>query len=149
MKQIRWQNDTRPTELRQEYINTHAVVLWALGAMRRRLVSNEPVNWKEKLKVLKTIDWRRINGEWQRVAMSGADVVNQKQARMDTASFLKRKLGLPLTSSEEKSLNGAMYPALATNEPRPTFGSRQRQRPIKPTEVIIGEYPERVQTAKE
>src|SRR5213592_1611985 len=50
--------------------------------MRRRLVSNEPVNWKEKLKVLKTIDWRRINGEWQRVAMSGADVVNQKQARI-------------------------------------------------------------------
>jgi DNA sulfur modification protein DndB len=97
----------KPVELRQEYINSHAVVLWALGAMGRTLITMHPQDWANKLSSLKDIDWRRTNREWQGVAMSGSDVVNRRQSRMDTASFLKRKLGLPLTPAEERSLRGA------------------------------------------
>lgn len=99
--------DLKPFELRQEFINTHAVVLWALGAMGRTLISTHPTDWANRLSTLKTIDWRRTNREWQGIAMSGSDVVNRRQSRMDTASFLKRKLGLPLTPAEERSLRGA------------------------------------------
>ncbi len=99
--------DLKPAELRQEYICTHAVVLWALGAMGRTLISAHPDDWSERLATLKTIDWRRTNNEWQGVAMSGSDVVNRRQSRMDTASFVKRKLGLELTTGEERSLKGA------------------------------------------
>ncbi len=99
--------DLKPAELRQEFINTHAVVLWAMGAMGRKLISAHPEDWQSKLATLKTIDWRRTNREWQGVAMSGSDVVNRRQSRMDTASFLKRKLGLTLTPGEERSLRGA------------------------------------------
>lgn len=99
--------DLKPAELRQEFINTHAVILWALGAMGRTLVTEHPADWREKLTTLKTIDWRRTNREWQGVAMSGSDVVNRRQSRMDTASYLKRKLGLTLTPGEERSLRGA------------------------------------------
>ena len=97
----------KPVELRQEYINSHAVVLWALGAMGRTLITVHPNDWTSKLSALKSIDWRRTNREWQGIAMSGSDVVNRRQSRMDTASFLKRKLGLPLTPAEERSLRGA------------------------------------------
>ena len=99
--------DLKPGELRQEYINTHAVVLWALGAMGRTLISTHPKDWTDRLSALKSIDWRRTNREWQGVAMSGSEVVNRRQSRMDTASFLKKKLGLPLTPAEERSLRGA------------------------------------------
>jgi DNA sulfur modification protein DndB len=99
--------DVKPGELRQEYISTHAVVLWALGAMGRTLISTHPADWAERLAALKTIDWRRTNKEWQGIAMSGPDVVNRRQSRMDTASFLKKKLGLPLTPAETRSLRGA------------------------------------------
>lgn len=99
--------DLKPVELRQEYINSHAVVLWALGAMGRTLTTVHPDDWASKLSALKSIDWRRTNREWQGIAMSGSDVVNRRQSRMDTASFLKRKLGLPLTPAEERSLRGA------------------------------------------
>lgn len=99
--------DLKPSELRQEHICTHAVILWALGSMGRTLLSQHPDDWRKQLATLKTIDWRRTNRDWQGVAMSGADVVNRRQSRMDTASFLKRKLGLPLTPGEEKSLKGA------------------------------------------
>lgn len=99
--------DLKPAELRQEYICTHAVVLWALGAMGRTLISAYPADWASQLSTLRNIDWRRTNNEWQGVAMSGTDVVNRRQSRMDTASFLKRKLGLDLTPGEERSLKGA------------------------------------------
>lgn len=99
--------DLKPAELRQEHINTHAVILWALGSMGRTLISAHPDDWQDKLATLKTMDWRRTNREWQGVAMSGSDVVNRRQSRMDSASFLKRKLGLALTPGEERSLKGA------------------------------------------
>ena len=99
--------DLKPVELRQEYINSHAVVLWALGAMGRTLISTHPEDWSTRLAALRQVDWRRTNREWQGVAMSGPDVVNRRQSRMDTASFLKRKLALPLTPAESRSLKGA------------------------------------------
>ena len=101
------EGDLKPVELRQEYINSHAVVLWALGAMGRTLISEHPGDWPSRLAVLKEIDWRRTNREWQGIAMSGSDVVNRRQSRMDTSSFLKRKLRLTLTPAEERSLRGA------------------------------------------
>jgi DNA sulfur modification protein DndB len=68
--------DLKPADLRQEFICTHAVVLWALGAMGRTLISEHPTEWQRRLEVLKAIDWRRTNREWQGVAMSGSDVDN-------------------------------------------------------------------------
>lgn len=97
----------KPVELRQEFIHSHAVMLWAIGAMGQTLISTYPDDWKQRLNELRTIDWRRTNKEWQGVAMSGNDVVNRRQSRMDTSSFLKRKLDLKLTPSEERSLKGA------------------------------------------
>src|SRR5262249_1433877 len=100
-------NDLKAYELRQEHIHTHAVVMWGLGAMGQTLISSLPDEWESKLPLLHQIDWRRTNKEWQGVAMSGHDVVNRRQSRMDTASFLKVKMGLSLTPSEERSLRGA------------------------------------------
>lgn len=99
--------DLKPYELRQEYIHTHAVMLWAIGAMGHTLMSAHPDRWKDKLQALRSIDWRRTNSEWQGIAMVGTDVVNRRQSRMDAASLLKVKLGLKLTPAEERSLKGA------------------------------------------
>jgi DNA sulfur modification protein DndB len=99
--------DLKPMELRQEFIHSHAIVLCALGAMGQTLVSENPDDWKSRLGELRKLDWRRTNNEWQGVAMSGPDVINRRQNRMDTASYLKLKMGLKLTPQEERSLKGA------------------------------------------
>jgi DNA sulfur modification protein DndB len=104
--------DLRPSELRQEYVHSHAVVMWALGAAGRTLLVEAPNDWQVRIGDFGNIDWRRTNREWQGVAMSGANVVNRRQSRSDTASFLKDKLGLPLTPAEERSLKGARNPAI-------------------------------------
>ncbi len=99
--------EIRPSELRQEFIHTHAVVLYALGSMGRTLVSVHPDDFEDRLATLASINWRRTNKEWSGVAMSGQDVVNRRQSKLDTASFLKIKMGLALTPVEERSLRGA------------------------------------------
>jgi DNA sulfur modification protein DndB len=99
--------DLKPMELRQEFIHSHAIVLCALGAMGQTLVSESPDDWKSRLGELRKLDWRRTNNEWQGVAMSGSDVINRRQNRMDTASYLKLKMRLKLTPQEERSLKGA------------------------------------------
>ena len=99
--------DLKPMEFRQEFIHSHAVVLCALGSMGQTLISTYPDDWKSRLRGLRQIDWRRTNKEWQGIAMSGPDVVNRRQNRMDTASFLKLKMGLKLTPAEERSIKGA------------------------------------------
>jgi DNA sulfur modification protein DndB len=97
----------KPFEVRQEFIHTHAVVLWAIGAMGQTLKSTHPDDWNKRLTGLREVDWRRTNREWQGIAMSGTDVVNRRQSRTDTSSFLKLKFGLKLTPTEERSLKGA------------------------------------------
>src|SRR5262249_18554548 len=109
--------DLKPFEVRQEYIHTHAVVLWAIGAMSQTLMSTH-ADWRERLVGLRDIDWRRTNKEWQGIAMSGHDVVNRRQSRSDTASFLKLKFGLTLTPAEERSLKGATDVPSIMNELR-------------------------------
>jgi len=102
-KQV-WGGDLRPSELRSEYVNSHAVVLWGLGAMGKILLQEYPTEWISRLHGLTKIDWRRINKEWQGICMQGPDILNRIQTKKDTAAFLKHKMGLPLTSSEEKSI---------------------------------------------
>ena len=94
----------RPSELRAEYVNSNAVVLWRLGAMGKLLLQEYTTEWISRLQDLSKIDWRRINKEWQGICMQGAEIVNRIQTKKDTAAFLKHKMGLQLSPSEENFL---------------------------------------------
>ena len=91
-KQVQ-KGELRPSELRFEYVHSHAVVLWGIGAMGKTVIQEYPTDWQSKLARLSDIDWRRTNKEWQGVCMQGTDIVNRRQSRKDTASFLKNKMG--------------------------------------------------------
>lgn len=108
--------DLKPRDIRMEYIHCQSVVLWAFGAVGQTLLMRHPNNWKEVLRKLPDIDWRRTNVEWQRIAMIGAQVINRRTNREDTASFIKSKLGLPLTPNEERSLRAVLDPDTVINE---------------------------------
>ncbi|MCL5423299.1 MAG: DNA sulfur modification protein DndB [Nitrospirae bacterium] len=94
--------ELKPSELRSEYVHSHAVVLWGIGAMGRTLIQEYPSDWQSKLTRLADIDWRRTNKEWQGVCMQGTDIVNRRQSRKDTASFLKNKMELLLQPRKER-----------------------------------------------
>jgi DNA sulfur modification protein DndB len=86
------------SELRQEKINTHAVVLRALGGVGRTLLEKYPESWQRKLKVLAKIDWRKsvdssANPLWDDVCITAGSVVSNRQARAATLAVLLREIG--------------------------------------------------------
>ena len=85
-------------ELRQEKINTHAVVLRALGGVGRTLLEKYPHDWQKKLKLLERIDWRKSVGNsanplWDAVCITAGSVVSNRQARAATLAVLLREIG--------------------------------------------------------
>jgi DNA sulfur modification protein DndB len=96
--------EVRPIELRQENISTHSVVLRALGGVGAELLQQYPSDWKERLAGIKAINWSKKNHDWENVCMVANSVVANRQARVATKAYLKRKLGLPVSESEQHSL---------------------------------------------
>jgi DNA sulfur modification protein DndB len=85
-------------ELRQEKINTHAVVLRALGGVGRILLEKYPAGWRGKLKLLENVDWRKYvdssaNPLWDDVCITAGSVVSNRQARAATLAVLLREIG--------------------------------------------------------
>lgn len=86
------------SELRQEKINTHAVVLRALGGVGKTLLEKYPRDWQRKLKLLERIDWRKSVGNsanplWDAVCITAGSVVSNRQARAATLAVLLREIG--------------------------------------------------------
>lgn len=90
-------------ELRQEKISSHSTVLRALGGLGVDLIGRE--GWKEQLAALEAIDWSKKNSEWEGVLIVSNSVVSNRQARAATKAFIKAKMGLALTDSEQRSLD--------------------------------------------
>jgi DNA sulfur modification protein DndB len=91
--------------LRQEKINTHGVVLRALGGLGKALMEAHPNGWEGKLEALREIDWRksvgnRVNPEWENVCITAGSVLSNRQARVATLAVLKGKVGLGLSGQE-------------------------------------------------
>jgi DNA sulfur modification protein DndB len=90
--------DLSASEVRQEKINTHAVVLRALGGVGRTLFAKYPEGWQAKLKNLEKIDWRKsvggsANPLWDDVCITAGSVVSNRQARAATLAVLLREIG--------------------------------------------------------
>jgi DNA sulfur modification protein DndB len=86
------------SELRQEKINTHAVVLRALGGVGRTLLEKYPEGGQARLKLLETVDWRKsvdssANPLWDAVCITAGSVVSNRQARAATLAVLLREIG--------------------------------------------------------
>jgi DNA sulfur modification protein DndB len=96
--------EVRPIELRQQNISTHSVVLRALGGVGAELVKQYPSDWREHLADLASINWSKKNRDWENVCMVANSVVANRQARLATKAYLKRKLGLRVSESEQKSI---------------------------------------------
>lgn len=108
-----WQSakdgSVRAQALRQEKINTHGVILRALGSVGAALLQYHPDDWKGQLGVLKEVDWRksvgsRVNPLWDNVCIVAGSVVSNRQARLATQAVLKNQFDLPLGAQEKQVL---------------------------------------------
>jgi DNA sulfur modification protein DndB len=89
--------------LRREKICAHSVVLRAIGGIGGELKATLPKGdpgWKAPLAGLNAINWRKDNTEWDSVCIVANSVVSNRQARVATKAFIKRKLGMKLNDVE-------------------------------------------------
>ncbi len=89
-------------ELRQENISSHSTVLRALGGLGIEIIDRE--DWQAQLRALEAIDWSKSNKEWENICVASNSVLSNRQARAATKAFIKSKLGLHLTDSENRTL---------------------------------------------
>ena len=88
-------------EVRRDYINTHVVILQALGIAGRDLMEKYPDNWKKKLKKLKDIDWQKRNKIWDRRVIVNGRVVKNNKSIMLASNVIKKTLGVSLNAKEK------------------------------------------------
>ena len=88
------------TEVRRDYINTHVVILQALGIAGNELIKKQS-NWKSKIKNLKKINWLKNNSTWQnRVIINGRVVKNSTSIYL-ASNIIKKTFGLNLNTKEK------------------------------------------------
>lgn len=137
--------EIRPVELRQENISTHSVVLRALGGVGAEILRRYPADWKGRLAGLVAINWNKRNRDWENVCMVANSVIGNRQARLATKAYLKRKLGLPVSEAEQhsithlvvESLPPSVLPAATPIEPLTIAPPVTRSSIIRPREVRI------------
>ncbi|WP_446655373.1 DNA sulfur modification protein DndB [Blastomonas sp.] len=89
-------------EIRETYLHSHGVVLHALGRTGQALIKAHPQDWGERLGPLSTINWRRAYPGWETRAMIGGRVSKSYQNVILTTNVIKQRLGLTLTSEEQR-----------------------------------------------
>lgn len=90
------------SEIRQNYLHSHGIILHSLGRMGNCLVKQHPKRWQKLLNKLSGIDWSRTNGDWEGRAILGGRASKAEQNIILTTNYLKKKLGLKLSTEEEK-----------------------------------------------
>lgn len=91
------------TELRAESISAHSTVLRALGGLGGELMKSK--DWEKKISGLEMIDWSKTNHDWQDVCIVANSVVSNRQARAATKAYIKGRLGMEMSESEQRSIN--------------------------------------------
>ena len=91
------------SELRKEYIHSHGLALHALGLVGFDLIRQHPKDWKKQLSALSKVDWLRKNNKiWEGRALVSGRVSKASLNVHRTAIYLKKAIGLTLSSDDEK-----------------------------------------------
>jgi DNA sulfur modification protein DndB len=91
------------SEVREGFIHSHGIALQAIGKAGNALLKQHPKDWKKKLAALEKIDWSRSNARlWEGRALIGGKVSKVTTNVILTTNVIKKSLGLPLDSEEEK-----------------------------------------------
>jgi DNA sulfur modification protein DndB len=90
-------------EIREGYVNCHAIVLQSLGMIGNRISDFSAKDRKEKLLLLENIDWSRSNAKaWEGRAMIGGRMSKSSNNVTLTSNYIKQKIGLELSPEEQR-----------------------------------------------
>ena len=91
------------SELREQYVHAHGVMLQAMGSAGVDLIHRPLSSQQRFLKKLKNIDWSRSNAEWEGRAMVQGRISKARVNVLLTTNYIKNKLGLPLNPDQAEA----------------------------------------------
>jgi len=94
------------SEVREDLIHSHGVVLHALGRVGNTLLREHPADWEVRLGKLRELDWSRNNPLWAGRAVIGGRLSKATNQVILTANFIKSKLELELSPEERRLEEG-------------------------------------------
>ena len=98
--QLALNKDVSTSDLRENYIHAHGVMLQAMGQIGADLLTQSTTQWKKALKALKTIDWARVNPDWEGRAMIQGRISKARINVLLTGNYIKQQIGIPLNPVE-------------------------------------------------
>lgn len=88
-------------ELRESYIASQAVVIQAFGKVGAFFYEHPELNYKEELKGIQKINWKRSSEIWKlRVLRTNGRMINNEKAILLTANVIKKNVGIALSEDE-------------------------------------------------
>ena len=91
-----WQNVVAGTlksaDVRKEFICSLSITLVALGCAGNAIIFTCPDDWKERLKALNAIDWRKSNPVWENLVFVNGKVAANRSTQRAMSSYMKDKL---------------------------------------------------------
>jgi len=101
--QLAMNKDVLCSDLREQTVHAHAVVLHALGIIGKDLIHRVPNSRSKYLKKLKNIDWSRKSKKWEGRAMVQGRISKSKVNVLLTANHIKSHMGLKLNPEESEA----------------------------------------------
>ncbi len=90
-------------DLRENYIITQAVVIQSLGRLGNYFILNPNVNMLKTVARLRKVNWNRNDNNWYlRNIKSNGRMINNENAIILTANYLKKCLGIALNDDEKQ-----------------------------------------------
>lgn len=91
------------SELREQYVHAHGVMLQAMGNIGSELLSMSETKWKKLLKKLQKINWSRTNGPLLDRSMENGRISKSRTKVLLTGNYIKQQLGIPLNEAESEA----------------------------------------------
>lgn len=91
----------KASEIRQNYLHTHGVLLHAIGKFGNCLLREHYAEWHAHVARLNTIDWSRANKAWEGRAVVMGRVKKSRENIMLSCNLIKNELGIPLSPVEQ------------------------------------------------
>ena len=91
------------SEVRQDFIHSHGVVLHALGRVGNSMLHHDSKGWKKRLAKLKSVNWSRSNSAlWHGRAIVHGRVSKSNTNVTLTGNAIKKHLDVELTPEEQR-----------------------------------------------
>ena len=84
--------EMKSSDIRKNFICSLSITLVALGYAGNALIQQNPKTWKEHLKKLSDIDWRKTNPAWEDLVFVNGRVAANRSTQKAMSDYIKHRL---------------------------------------------------------